>query len=158
MMEKTYTNLFTNALPESILKTDNTKVSNIDRGYRVDTLVTNTSSPDDNIVLSLPSASYHFHCNINIVKVTTKPDFYIWTDSFNVLGDFAGGEFDIDITGAIYRVSMKSGNTAGDAVEFTDIMICSQADWQDLKALYVTYIDGNRYELNRAHNATIPGR
>jgi hypothetical protein len=153
MMQKTYTNLFTNPLAASVSSTANTKVSDIDRGYHIDTLVTNTSSPDNNIVLNLPSASYHFHCNVNIVKVTTKPDLYILSDNFTMPPTFAGGEFDVDFTGAVSRISIKSGNTAGDAVEFTDMIVCTQADWQDLKALYVTYINGNRYELDRAPEA-----
>jgi hypothetical protein len=156
MMQKTYTNLFTNPLAKSVSSTSNTKVSDIDRGYHIDTLVTSTSSPDNNITLNLPSASYHLHCNIKIVKVTTKPDFYIWSDNFGILNTFAGGEFDIDFSGTVSRISIKSGNTAGDAIEFTDIILCTQSDWQDLKALYVTYINGNRYELDRAPEGVHP--
>jgi hypothetical protein len=158
MMQKTYTNLFTNPLAASVSSTSNTKVSDIDSGYHIDTLVTNTSSPDNNITLNLPSASYHFHCKVNIVKVTTKPDYYLWSDGISIRNTFAGGVFDADFTGSLSRISIKSGNTTGDAVEFTDIILCTQADWQDLKALNVAYISGTSYELGRAPAAAIPSK
>ena len=121
------------------------------------TITTNTTYPgygdEHNILPSSydSGAAHHFHAETDDVLITTYPDYSIYIEGYPSVDSSklaSPSVIDVDIPAGfnIRRFAFKCGLTVGDHVTWRRLGLYTAADWAAMRALGVTWFDGDSYQ------------